>query len=190
MFGKQNGATGIEHLDGLYAYALVLTCNRPEAEELVQETYIRARSTIRKLRRNSNGKKRLFTILRNVWLNQLGKRQSSLEFIGINGGDGILDGVVDSSKNSHGSYANRLETERVRMAIHKLPVTLREVILLRDYEELSYQEIATVLNRPVGTVISRWRRATTVLCELRRAEPRTSSSCHSRSGLTKSDYTN
>src|SRR5277367_2817735 len=62
---------GIEYLDGLFGYAMVLTRNHAEAEDLVQETYVRAMQAARRLRADSNIKGWLFTILRNIWLNQL-----------------------------------------------------------------------------------------------------------------------
>jgi len=60
----------IEYLDGLYSYAMVLTRNHAEAEELVQETYTRAVQAMQKLRADSNIKGWLFTILKNIWFNQ------------------------------------------------------------------------------------------------------------------------
>jgi RNA polymerase sigma-70 factor (ECF subfamily) len=63
----QADTSGIEHLDGLYSYARVLTRNHAEAEDLVQETYVRAMQAMGRLRADSNMKSWLFTILRNVW---------------------------------------------------------------------------------------------------------------------------
>jgi RNA polymerase sigma-70 factor (ECF subfamily) len=67
--------------------------------------------------------------------------------------------VVETSKDPHALYVSKLECEQVREAIQHLPVDFREVILLREYEELSYQEIASVLGCPIGTVMSRLARA-------------------------------
>jgi RNA polymerase sigma-70 factor (ECF subfamily) len=151
-------AMGIEYLDGLYGYALVLTRNHAEAEDLVQETYVRAIQAMGRLRAGSNVKGWLFTILRNVWLNQLRKRRNSPQMIELEGGDGVVNGVVEPSKNSYDLYVSKKETEEVRAAIQKLPVESREIVLLREYEDLSYQEIASVLDCRVGTVMSRlWR---------------------------------
>jgi RNA polymerase sigma-70 factor (ECF subfamily) len=75
--------------------------------------------------------------------------------IGIEAGDSI----ADPSKDSHDLYVSKVEAEQVRAAIQKLPVDFREIILLREYEELSYQQIASVLDCPVGTVMSRLGRA-------------------------------
>jgi RNA polymerase sigma-70 factor, ECF subfamily len=67
--------------------------------------------------------------------------------------------VVETSKGPHAHYVSKRECEQVREAIQHLPVDFREVILLREYEELSYQEIASVLGCPIGTVMSRLARA-------------------------------
>jgi DNA-directed RNA polymerase specialized sigma24 family protein len=61
--------------------------------------------------------------------------------------------IVEPSKDSHDIYVGKLEAEQVRAAIQALPVDFREIILLREYEDLSYQEIASVLDCPVGTVM-------------------------------------
>jgi RNA polymerase sigma-70 factor, ECF subfamily len=152
-------ATGIEYLDGLYSYALVLTRNHAEAEDLVQETYVRAIPAMGKLRACSNTKGWLFTILRNVWLNQLRKWRNGPQMIEMDVGDGVAKSIVETSKDSHDLYVSKVEAEQVRAAIQELPVDFREIILLREYENLSYQEIASILGCPVGTVMSRLGRA-------------------------------
>ena len=155
----QTDATVIDHLDGLYSYALVLTRNHAEAEDLVQETYVRALPAMGRLRTDSNTKGWLFTILRNVWLNQLRKWRNGPQMIEMEGNDGVANSIVEPSKDPHDLYVSKLEAEQVRAAIKELPADFREIILLREYEDLSYQEIATVLDCPVGTVMSRLGRA-------------------------------
>jgi RNA polymerase sigma-70 factor (ECF subfamily) len=150
---------GLEHLDGLYSYALVLTRNHAEAEDLVQETYVRAIPAMGRLRAGSNTKGWLFTILRNVWLNQLRKWRNGPQMIETDVGDDVANSIVETSKDSHDLYVSKLEAEQVRAAIQELPVDFREIILLREYEDLSYQEIANLLDCPVGTVMSRLGRA-------------------------------
>jgi RNA polymerase sigma-70 factor (ECF subfamily) len=71
----------------------------------------------------------------------------------------VANGIVEPSKNSHDLYVSKVEAEQVRAAIQELPMDFREIILLREYEGLSYQEIASVLECPVGTVMSRLGRA-------------------------------
>jgi RNA polymerase sigma-70 factor (ECF subfamily) len=150
---------GLEHLDGLYSYALVLTRNHAEAEDLVQETYVRAIPAMGRLRAGSNTKGWLFTILRNVWLNQLRKWRNGPQVIEMGVGDDVANSIVETSKDSHDLYVSKLEAEQVRAAIQELPIDFREIILLREYEDLSYQEIANLLDCPVGTVMSRLGRA-------------------------------
>jgi RNA polymerase sigma-70 factor (ECF subfamily) len=160
MSGNHTGAgqadtIDIEYLDGLYSYALVITRNHAEAEDLVQETYVRAMQAMERLRAGSNIKGWLFTILKNIWLNQLRKRRNGPQMIEIE----VWDDVVEPSKDSHDLYVSKMEAEQVRAAIRELPVEFREIILLRGFEDLSYQEIAKVLDCPVGTVMSRLGRA-------------------------------
>jgi RNA polymerase sigma-70 factor (ECF subfamily) len=152
-------ATGIEHVDGLYGYALVLTRNHVEAEDLVQETYVRAMQAMERLRAGSNMKAWLFTILRNIWFNQLRKRRNGPQIVEIDVGGDAANSIIEPSKDSYDLYVSKMETEQVRAAIQELSVELREIVLLREYAELSYLDIATVLDCPVGTVMSRLARA-------------------------------
>jgi RNA polymerase sigma-70 factor, ECF subfamily len=163
---------GIEYLDGLYSYAMVLTRNHAEAEDLVQETYTRAIQAMRRLRADSNIKGWLFTILKNIWFNQLRRRRNGPQMIDIDVGDGVANNIIEPSKDSHDLYVSNLEAEQVRAAVHELPVEFREVILLREYEDLSYREIASVLHCPIGTVMSRLGRARARLRTLLTAQPR------------------
>jgi len=149
----------IEYMDTLYRYAMVLTRNRSEAEDLVQETYLRAMRAMRRLRAGSNIKSWLLVILRNIWLNQLRQQRTTPMVVEIDVDDTTANVVVETSKGPHALYVSKRECEQVREAIQHLPVDFREVILLREYEELSYQEIASVLGCPIGTVMSRLARA-------------------------------
>jgi RNA polymerase sigma-70 factor (ECF subfamily) len=122
---------GIEYLDGLYGYALVLTRNHAQAEDLVQETYVRAIPTMGRLQTHSNMNGWLFTILRNVWLNQLRKWRNGPQMVQIEVGDGVSNSILDPSKNSLELYVSKMETEQVRAAIQELPVQFREIMVLR-----------------------------------------------------------
>ncbi len=162
MSWKYDGQ-GLEYIDGLYGYAVVLTRNHAEAEDLVQETYVRAMQAMARLHADSNMKGWLFTILRNLWLNQLRRARNGPQMIEMEDEYSIANTVAEPSRNSHDLYVSKMETEQVRAAIQELPVKFREIILLREYEDLSYQEIASVLDCPLGTVMSRLRRARTKL---------------------------
>jgi RNA polymerase sigma-70 factor (ECF subfamily) len=155
-----------EYVDGLYSYALVLSRNRTEAEDLVQETCLRAIRAMERLRPDSNAKSWLFTILRNIWFNQLRQWRTAPEVVELD-----LDGtgpnkVADTAKDPHATYVSNVARAEVRTAIQQLPVEFREIIILREYEELSYQEIAAVLKCPLGTVMSRLARARSRLRDL------------------------
>jgi RNA polymerase sigma-70 factor, ECF subfamily len=150
---------GLEYLDSLYGYAMVLTRNHAEAEDLVQETYVRAMPAMNRLRAESNVKGWLFKILRNAWLNHLRKRRTALEISWSDMEDGSVGDMAEPSKDSYHAFVSKMESEQVRGAIQALPAKFREIILLREFEELSYDEIARLLDCPVGTVMSRLARA-------------------------------
>ncbi len=109
----QADTMGIEYLDGLYRYAMSLSRNHTEAEDLVQETYIRALQAMRRLRADGNIKNWLFTILRNIWLNQLRKRRNGPQMIEIDVGSGVANKIIEPSKDTHDVYVSKLETEQV-----------------------------------------------------------------------------
>lgn len=155
-----------EYLDGLYGYALVLSRNRAEAEDLVQETCLRALRAIQRLRPDSNVKSWLFTILRNIWFNQLRHWRTAPEIVELDSDGTGPNRAVDTANDPHATYVSKTEQEQVRTAIQQLSIEFREIILLREYEELSYQEIATVLECPAGTVMSRLARARAKLRDL------------------------
>ena len=147
------------YIDGLYGYAMALTRNPAEAEDLVQETYVRAIRGVATLRPESNVKSWMFTILRNLWLNQLRHRRAGPKFTELDADEGILNRAVEPSPDAQAYYLSKVERNQVRAAIQQLPAEFREIILLREYEDLSYDEIAKLLGCPAGTVMSRLARA-------------------------------
>jgi RNA polymerase sigma-70 factor (ECF subfamily) len=147
------------YTDGLFGYAMVLRRNPTAAADLVQETYVRALKAQKNLRPSSNVKSWLFTILRNIWLNQLRHERNAPEIVDLEAHESIADVAVETSKDPHAQYASKIEQERLRNAIAQLPEEFREIIILREYEELSYQEIAAILHCPAGTVMSGLARA-------------------------------
>jgi RNA polymerase sigma-70 factor, ECF subfamily len=152
-------AATLEHIDALYGYAMTLTRDRTEAEDLVQETYLRAVRAANQPAGDGNLKAWLFVIMRNAWLNAMRhkhKGQRIFEFVHEESAAGTAS---DTTSNPHVVYLRKLEREQVREAIEKLPDAYREIVVLRDIEGFSYQEIATVLNCPAGTVMSRLGRA-------------------------------
>jgi len=155
-----------QYLDGLYGYAMVLSRNSTESEDLVQETCLRALRAIGGLRAEGSVKSWLFTILRNIWLNQLRQRRTGPDLIELDAGENGVYEPADAAQDPHDGYVNTVEREQVRAAIRQLPMEFREIIILREYEELSYQEIAALLDCPPGTVMSRLARARSRLRDL------------------------
>jgi len=150
------GQEALEHLDALFGYAMALTRDVNEAEDLVQETYLRAGSASHRPEPNSNLKGWLFVIMRNAWLNQVRHRNNGPRFVDLETGEQPVD---ETHENPHVVYLRKLERKQVREAIESLPDAYREIVVLRDIEGFTYQEIATVLDCPAGTVMSRLGRA-------------------------------
>lgn len=153
------GQAALEYLDSLFGYAMVLTRNPTEAEDLVQETYLRAVRAFGRLMPDSKLKSWLFAIMRNIWLNQLRHERAGPMFIEVDAEDDPGIPLDPLTNDPHVSYVRKLEREEVRAAIENLPSQYREVIVLRDIEGFSYRQIAGILECPAGTVMSRLGRA-------------------------------
>ena len=152
-------AATLEHIDALYGYAMTLTRDKTEAEDLVQETYLRAVKAANQPAPEGNLKAWLFVIMRNAWLNIARHNQKGRRVFDFETDEQPLPVANDTTSNPHVVYLRKLEREQVRAAIEKLPDAYREIVVLRDLEGFSYHEIATVLNCPAGTVMSRLGRA-------------------------------
>ena len=150
----------LEHIDALYGYAVTLTRDPTEAEDLVQETYLRAVGAFGQLVPNSNLKGWLFVIMRNAWLNQVRHTRSGPRFIELDNEQEDLARWPDQlARDPHVLYLRKLERQEIKEAIESLPSLYREIVVLRDIEGFSYQQIATLLDCPAGTVMSRLGRA-------------------------------
>ena len=161
------GQAAMEHIDSLYGYALTLTRDVTEAEDLVQETYVKAAGAAHRPDIESNLKGWLFVIMRNAWLNQLRQNKCGPRFVELELGE---PATGEAQENPHVVYLRKLERQQVQKAIESLPHAYREIVVLRDIEGFTYQEIATVLDCPAGTVMSRLGRARGKLRKL--LEPR------------------
>ena len=145
-------------LDGLFGYAMTLTRDPTEAEDLVQETYMRAALHREKLRPDSNVKAWMFTIMRNRWFKQLRHESCGPEFVALD--DTAAQGWLADSDHEPGHLCERIwERDEIRTALKQLPVAQREIIVLRDIEGFSYRELAEMLSCPMGTIMSRLARA-------------------------------
>jgi len=153
----------LSYLDGLYGMAMRLTRNRADAEDLVQETFLKAIRAQRQYQPGTNMKAWLFTILHNTFLNT--RRQA-----------GRAPTTVDSEmvERAAADVAASVETpEQLLMrasldadlqeALDLMPDSFRQAVWLRDVEEFSYAEIAAMLGLPIGTVMSRISRGRRLL---------------------------
>ena len=149
------------YMDGLYGYAMVLTGDPTVAADLVQETYVRAMKPIRRLREGSNIKAWLYTILRDIRISQLQQQRTKPSVLepDEDEDEDTADLIIETAKYPHALHVSNVEVERVRETIMRLPLEFREIILLREYGEFSYQEIAALLDCRPGTVMSRLARA-------------------------------
>jgi RNA polymerase sigma-70 factor (ECF subfamily) len=149
------GQAALEHIDALYGYAMTLTRDSTRAEDLLQETYMRATRAANRPDSDSNLKGWMFVIMRNAWLNQVRHENAGPLFVDLDS----TESTGNPQDNPHVVYLRKLERKQVREAIESLPDAYREIVILRDIEGFSYQEIATVLDCPAGTVMSRLGRA-------------------------------
>lgn len=157
---------GVEHIDSLYRYAVILTGNSVDAEDLVQETYVRAIEAFHRLREDSNVKGWLLTILRNLWFSELRKQRRRPQLLENDHDEHIAEALASTERNALQLLEGKEDVERVRLAMQELPSPFREILILREFEELSYNEIAVVLDCAAGTVMSRLARARARLREL------------------------
>src|SRR6202171_3745750 len=149
--------------DQLYNFAHWLTRNREEAEDLVQETYIKALKGFSSFQLGTNFRAWMYRILRNTFLTS----RTGLKVTMTVPLDPEEDGpeLAIESDTPETILFERANRELLQSAIDELPVYFREILLLCEVEEMSYQEIAETLSIPIGTVMSRLSRARKTLRE-------------------------
>jgi len=143
--------------DSLYNFARWLAQNSTDAEDLVQETYLKALRSFASFQYGTNFRAWMFQILRNTFLSSRTKLDRRMTVAMDSEEDGP-ELAVDT-KTPETILLNRSNSHLVQRAIDDLPVHYREALLLCEVEEMSYQEIAEVLSIPIGTVMSRLARA-------------------------------
>jgi RNA polymerase sigma-70 factor (ECF subfamily) len=158
--------TTLVHLESLYNTALRLTHNRAEAEDVVQETFLRAFRGFAGFTPGTNCRAWLFTILRNVFLNRCrteGREipEEHAETLDATGGG--PPGPGWRIENPEEEFFQSVLHGDVERALKALPLPFREAVVLADLEGLSYREIAEVLGCPIGTVMSRLSRGRSLL---------------------------
>lgn len=158
----------LPHLDALYNFAFHLTYDEDDANDLVQDTYLKALRFFDSYVPGSNPKAWLFTILKNGFINEYrrkGRRPNQVNYDDAN----KIQQAEDARYNDHfrikEDLFDNLMGDEVTNAINALPVEYRTAILLCDVEDFKYDEIATILDVPIGTVRSRLHRARNMLKE-------------------------
>ena len=151
------------HLDALYRVALRLSGNAADADDLVQETILKAYRAWDQYEKGTNAKGWLLTILRHAFINEYRRRTRHPENVDLDTIEpfAVLGEVKD--EDPQGAFFDKIVDDEVLREIDKLPETFRETLVLSDVEGMSYQEIAKILEIPVGTVKSRLFRARKVL---------------------------
>ena len=145
------------HFDRLYNFACWLTHDRQEAEDLVQETYVKALKGFSSFQPGTNFRAWIYKILRNAFLtSRTGLKATATVQLDLEDDEETLPRVVETPESI---LLQRSDWQLVQQALEQLPVAYREVLLLCEVEEMSYQEISATLAIPMGTVMSRLSRA-------------------------------
>jgi RNA polymerase sigma-70 factor (ECF subfamily) len=162
------GAEILRYLEPLYATALRLTRNRADAEDLVQDTLVKALRFSDRFERGTNLRAWLSTILHNTWRNRL--RDAGREAAAVEVDSSRLEEAEATADSHRGEtpeqllLRNTLDAD-LRTALDELPDIFRQAVWLRDVEEFSYAEIARMLDVPIGTVMSRISRGRRMLLD-------------------------
>ncbi|MSP62348.1 MAG: sigma-70 family RNA polymerase sigma factor [Myxococcales bacterium] len=158
----------LPHLPALYGLAKRLTRNERDAEDLVQDAILRAYRFFDSFEPGTNCKAWLFKILHNAFINKYrrGVRDRYLAAqlsVGEGEGSTVSHEVVQAARDPEGTILGAMVSEDVRRALDALPEEFRVAVILSDLEELSYREIADVMESPIGTVMSRLYRGRRLL---------------------------
>ena len=155
----------LPHADALYNFAYHLTYNEDDANDLVQEAYMKAFRFIDKYIEGTNAKAWLFKILKNAFINEY--RKKSKRPIKVDFEDIVSyhneDKQQSSCKDLREEIYHNIMGDEVTNAVNSLGIEFRTVILLCDIEGFSYEEIAKIIGIPIGTVRSRLHRARNML---------------------------
>jgi len=148
----------VSHVDAAYNLARWLTGTREDAQDVVQEAFVQAMTHGHRFR-GGDGRAWLLTVVRNgcYTLHRRQRVRAAEDF------DETRHSDEGSSISPESSAIARETSDRVRRAVAALPPEFREVIILREFEGLSYKEMATVIDAPIGTVMSRLSRARALL---------------------------
>jgi len=163
---KEFEAEALPHMDLLYNFALRTAGNQNDAQDLLQETYLKAFRFWDKYEKGTNIRAWLFRIMKNSYINRYRKVSREPDKVDYGDVENFYDSIRDESKDTtdlQQKMFGGLLGDEVTQALQNLPVDFRTVVILCDIEELTYEEIADFLNCPIGTVRSRLHRGRKML---------------------------
>lgn len=158
----------LPHLNALYNYARSISYSDEDAEDLVQDTYMRAYRFFHQYTPGSNCKAWLFTILRNLYNTRYKQYKRKPDKVHYEDTDEVYNFMVEGEWTSEigdpeSEFFDNILPRRIVEAIEDLPEEFKSTLILADLEDFSYKEIAEILDCPVGTVMSRLHRARNIL---------------------------
>jgi RNA polymerase sigma-70 factor, ECF subfamily len=156
----------LPHMNALYNFALRMTGDADDADDLVQETYLKAFRFFDKFEKGTNAKAWLFRILKNSYINEYRKVKKEPNKVDYDDIENFYENIKSADvKSNHmvEDVFNNLLDDEISSAISSLPEDFRTVIILSDIEGFTYEEIADFVDCPIGTVRSRLHRARKML---------------------------
>lgn len=159
------------HIDALYGVALRLTKNEKDAEDLVQDAFLKAYTHFEKYKPGTNCKAWLFKILTNTFINRYRKKSKERVFLIDDQEHRPLaeraaappENPLEHTSRDEQDWYHRNFSDRVKAALEEIPTDFRMVVLLADLYDFSYKETAEIMNCPIGTIMSRLYRGRRLL---------------------------
>lgn len=156
------------HVDSMYNFAFKLTFNEDDSKDLVQDTYLKAYRFIHSFERGTNAKAWLYRILKNSFINDFRKKSKKPAQVDYQDVENFYNSDDVDEKITVDLRADTVKDmigDEVSIALNSLAVDFRTVIILCDLEGFTYEEMAKILDIPIGTVRSRLHRARNLLKE-------------------------
>jgi RNA polymerase sigma-70 factor (ECF subfamily) len=150
------------HMSALYSFAYRLSLNEDDAHDLLQETYEKALKSFRSYQANTHAKAWLFRIMKNSFINGYRRRSRKPEAFEYNETDGWQladEHSLHQTSDLRNELFGKMLGDEMTLALNRLPVDFRLILLLSDIEEFTYEEMSKIIGIPIGTVRSRLHRA-------------------------------